>query len=462
MKVTSQTRFQTRFQNSVFIALLFIIIGLIAWLSTRYHFQADWTKNNRYTLAEASQQLLTKLTATLTIVAYVSTDEEKRRPIKELVARYQQHKKDINLRFVDPFTNPGEVREAGVKVNGELVLNYRERLEHLTQLSEKEMSAALQRLARTDHPLIVFLQGHGEHSPTAFFNQDCNRWSEQLEKTGFEVKTLNFGKDAKIPEKTVTLVIASPQTKLLPVETTAITEYLNQGGNLLWLLDPPGDLQGLELLAKQIGLTLQPGTIIDPVSKIFGATTPTMVAITTEGYTNNHPVTSGLEEYLTLFPQTVGLKITPPDGWEATPLMKTHPQSWSETGKIEGAVEYNEGSDINGPLDIAIALEHEQQKSDQKKDETISQPQRIIVVGDSDFITNALLPYGGNQELAMKMINWLSANDTFLDIPTKAATDLELQLSRNTVILLGMTFLFVLPLSLLSTGLFVWLRRRKA
>jgi hypothetical protein len=63
-------------------------------------------KNNRYTLAEASQQLLTKLTATLTIVAYVSTEEEKRRPIKELVARYQQHKKELEANTETKLVEP--------------------------------------------------------------------------------------------------------------------------------------------------------------------------------------------------------------------------------------------------------------------------------------------------------------------------------------------------------------------
>ncbi len=461
MKLTSNTRFQIRFQNVILIALLFATFGLLAWLSTRYEVKIDWTLNRRHTLSETSQKVLMKLTAPLTVTVYASQEEEVRRPIQEWIERYQRQKKDITLRFVDPFSNPVEAKELGIKNNGELLLNYQGRVEHLSELKEQDIGAALQRLARTESRLIVFLQGHGEPSPTAFSEQNFNNWADQMRKAGLVVDTLNFGKEATLPNQTSVLVIANSQTRLLPAEVTAITDYVNQGGNLLWLLDPPGQLQGLEPLAKQIGLTVQPGIVVDPVGRFLGVNNPTVVAVTTEGYTY-HPVTTGLEEYLTLFPQAVGLKVEAPEGWENTAILKTHPQAWSEIGKIENAVEYDESQDINGPLNIAIALERGKTSDNSAKEDSEKARQRILVVGDSDFLTNALLSYGGNPELAMKMINWLASDDTFLDIPAKVAKDLELHLSNQATIWLGLVFLFVLPLSLLSTGFFVFLRRRKA
>ncbi len=462
MNLTAQARFQIRLQNVIFIILLLTISGLIAWLSTRYQLQLDWTMNNRHTLAEASTQILAKLTAPITITAYVGKEGEVRGAIKDLVGRYQRQKPGITLHFVDPFTSPAEVRERNIQ-EGELLIEYQSRTEPLRQLSEQELSAALQRLARTDKRLIVFLQGHGERNPTGSLEQDISQWSEQLTKTGFEVNSVNFAQAAKLPAATTVLVIASPQTKWLPTEVSLITEYVEQGGNLLWLLDPPGNVQGLEPLAKQLGLTVEPGMIVDPTSRVFRINNPTIVSVATDGYTY-HPITAGLENYLTLFPEAVGLKIEAPEGWESTPILKTHPQAWSETSEIEDTVQYNEGHDINGPLDLGVALERETRHDDQQPEESVSKPkqQRVVIMGDSDFLSNALLQYAGNPELAMKMMNWLASEDTFLDLPTKVASDLELQLSSQSSIFLGMIFLLVLPLSLLSTGLLVWLRRRKA
>lgn len=460
MNLTAQARFQIRLQNVIFIILLLTISGLTAWLSTRYQLQIDWTINNRHTLAEASTQILAKLTAPITITAYASKEGEMRGAIRDLIDRYQRQKPGITLNFVDPFTSPSVVREHNIQ-EGELLIEYQGRTESLRQLSEQELSAALQRLARTDKRLLVFLQGHGERNPTGSLDQEISQWSEQLTKTGFEVNSVNFAQAAKLPAATTVLVIASPQTRWLPTEVSLITEYVAQGGNLLWLLDPPGDLQGLEPLAKQLGLTVEPGMIVDPISRFFQVNNPTIVSVATGGYTY-HPVTAGLENYLTLFPQAIGLKIEAPEEWESTSILKTHPQAWSETSKIEDTVQYDEGHDINGPLDIGVALERETRHDDQQQKESVSKQQRVVIMGDSDFLTNALLQYAGNPELAMKIMNWLASEDTFLDLPTKVASDLELQLSPQSSIFFGLMFLLVLPLGLLSTGLLVWLRRRKA
>jgi len=88
--------------------------------------------------------------------------------------------------------------------------------------------------------------------------------------------------------------------------------------------------------------------------------------------------------------------------------------------------------------------------------------QRLIIVGDGDFLSNVFLGYGGNLDLGLKMINWLATDDTLIDIPSKTAVDLDLELSSSAVILLGGIFLFILPLGLISMGLSVWLWRRKA
>ncbi len=531
MNINSQTRLHLTLQNYLFLGLILVLFGLLAWLSTRYHWQIDWTMDNRNSLSETTVQILEELRLPLTITAFAEKSGETREGIKGLIERYQRHKTNLELRFIDPLTSPSEVKEKGIKINGELIIEYQGRSEHLQTLSESELTAVLQRLARQGNRLITFLQGHGEPSPTGFSDQDINHWANQLEKAGFMVEKLNFGENASLLHKTNVLVIPSPQTKLLPAEVTAILDYINNGGNLLWLLNPSAQLQGLELLAEKLKLTVHPGMILDPVGQLFGVNNPSVVTISTEGY-GEHSITVGFENYLTLLPQAVGLQIEPDEKWELISLLKTHPQAWSEVGAIqEGAVEYNEGTDINGPLDVGFALKRtlelttashvqspKEETADQKlaaqesseakpsvkegkeAENTMSETldehatedhekdheegneeehkhesnqgsaessesgleQRIVIIGDSDFLANSLFQYAGHSELAMRILNWLSSEDSFIEIPPKMATDSKLQLSDNLVILLGLFFLFVLPISLISMGILVWLHRRKA
>ncbi|MFK5968918.1 MAG: Gldg family protein [Candidatus Marithrix sp.] len=490
MQVTKKTHLQASLQNSIFTILLFVVVGLIAWLSNQYELTSDWTLNNRHSLSETSQKLLQTFTDPITITVYVDNDNNLRRSIKDLIERYQQHKTDIKLRFVDPFAVPGEVRERGIKVNGELIIDYKKRSEHVQDVTEQNITSALQRVARTEERLIVFLEGHGERTVNNTSDHDLSQWANLLTNSGFKVQPLNFGQMVAIPANTSVLVIPSPRRNLLPTEINLITNYVDNGGSLLWLLDPTVPLQGLETLATKFGLTVQPGMIVDPISRFLGVNNPAIVSVTTTGYNTNHPITNGFEDYLTLFPQASGLIVEPPENWVEIPLLTSHPQAWSETGDMEGTVEYNQETDINGPLNIAFALIHEDLEHDEEpyedehgneidnpEEETAeiditkdipaeeienSREQRVVIVGDGDFLSNAFLQYGGNVDLGIKVMNWLAEDDIFINVPIKTAIDLSLDLSPNTAIFLGVFFLFILPITLISIGIIIWLKRRKA
>jgi ABC-type uncharacterized transport system involved in gliding motility auxiliary subunit len=94
-------------------------------------------------------------------------------------------------------------------------------------------------------------------------------------------------------------------------------------------------------------------------------------------------------------------------------------------------------------------------------DEEITREQRIVVIGDGDFLSNAYLGNGGNLALGLNIIQWLTHDDAFIAIQPKTAPDQTLVLDRNAQIAISLGFLLVLPMALLIAGLAIWLRRRK-
>jgi ABC-type uncharacterized transport system involved in gliding motility auxiliary subunit len=132
--------------------------------------------------------------------------------------------------------------------------------------------------------------------------------------------------------------------------------------------------------------------------------------------------------------------------------MDTRPASWSETGALDGPIQFDKGRDIRGPLNLAVALTR---TLDNKRE------QRVIVVGDGDFLANTYLPNGGNLELGMSLTNWLSQDDAFVNIPVKTARDRSLDLSRGGQFAIVAVFLALLPITLIGSGVWIWLRRRK-
>ncbi|BAV32954.1 ABC transporter [Sulfuricaulis limicola] len=445
---TSKTHWQLRLMNISFVVLFLLAVGLLQWLAKEYHLQFDWTRMHRHSLAPASVTVTERLKEPLKITAFASQRGEARRLIQEMVGRYQKYKPDITLEFVDPDTAPERVRQAGVQFDGELVFEYGDARENLppSQFNEQNFTNALTRLGHRGERWVVFLSGHGERSPDKQANFDFSTWAGQLRSRGFQTRTLSLGEHPRIPDNTTVLVIAGPRTRLLAGEVREIQNYLDRGGNLLWLHDP-GLLLGLEPLAESLGIEFHPGVIVDPTSENI---TGNAAAIVVTKY-GSHPVVRSFGEN-TVFPQAAGISLRAPEGWQGSVLMDTRPSSWSETGPLDGPIQFNKGRDIRGPLNLAVALTR---TLDNKRE------QRVIVVGDGDFLANTYLPNGGNLELGMSLTNWLSQDDAFVNIPVKTARDRSLDLSRGGQIAIVAVFLALLPIALIGSGVWIWLRRRK-
>ena len=85
----------------------------------------------------------------------------------------------------------------------------------------------------------------------------------------------------------------------------------------------------------------------------------------------------------------------------------------------------------------------------------------MVVLGDGDFLSNAFLGNGGNLDLGLNLINWLSSDDELIAIPARTSPDTQLVLSEVAVATIGLAFLAVLPLGLAAAGFVIWYRRRR-
>lgn len=453
MKLTLSPSWQMRLMNASFVLLFLVVMGLLQWLAREYRLQFDLTQNGRHSLSEASLAVLKQLDQPLTITAYASQRGELRRAIGEFIARYQHHKSDLKLEFVDPDISPEQVRTAGVQFDGELVLQYGAVKENLppNRLTEENFSNVLTRLGHSGERWLIFLSGHGERSPDRAANFDVSLWATELRKRGFKTRTLALGDHPQIPQNTTALVIAGPRTRLLPGETREIGNYLNHGGNLLWLQDP-GPLYGLEPIAEQFGIEFLPGVIVDPASDaITGSATAILVA-----KYGAHPVVRSFAE-ATLFPHARAIALPAADkSWQSQVLLDTRASSWAETGALTGNVRFDPGQDIKGPLNLGVTLTREIDAAADGKHQ-----QRIVVLGDGDFLSNTYLGNAGNLEFGLSLTNWLSQDDAFVNIPVRTRTDKTLRLSQTSQVLLVVGFLILLPLLLAGSGVTIWLKRRK-
>lgn len=456
MKVTSKTRLQYKLNSALMFVLLISMTILLAWTTNRYEKQFDWTAAGRHSLSNTSKEVLKKIQGPIEITAYASDNHELRNIIKDIIKRYQLVKPDINLHFINPVAVPDEVRSLGITVDGELILRYENRSEHVKTDGEEEFTNALQRLARGADRWLVFLEGHGERNAFGDSNHDIGLWVNSMTKRGFIAQPLNLAETDSIPDNTSVLVLASPRVDYLPGEVETIVNYVRKGGNLLWLIEP-GKLYGLDALAEELQIEIHPGTVIDFVGQLLGVDDPTIAIASAANY-RPHPALKGFT-LTSLFPALSPIINIENEKWNFEPLIVSGDHTWAEVGELSGELAYDEGMDEPGPLNILVSLSREVEQEDEE--EVLTKKQRIIVSGDGDFLSNQFLGNSGNQDLATRLVNWLSNDDDFISIPTITADDLYLQLSNTSKLFIILGFMIVLPLALLCAGLYIWWRRRK-
>jgi ABC-type uncharacterized transport system involved in gliding motility auxiliary subunit len=516
MKINRKTHLELRLQNLLFTLLFLAAIGLLGWLSTRYTAQFDWTASHRHTLSDASRKLLDLLQGPVTITAYARENPERRARISDQVSRYSRYKKDLTLVFVNPDTQPDKVRELGITLDGELLVEYQGRTDKLQEPGETALTNILQRLATPEQRHVAFLEGHGERSPKGQANHDLGQFGDELERKGLVVSLLNLAVVQAVPDNTDMLVIAGPRVELLPGEIKLIGDYVEKGGNLLWLADP-GNLHGLGKLGEQLGVAFFPGTVVDASTQVLGIDDPTFAIVAEYP---PHAVTQGFLE-MTLFPTAAAIDLKPDGKYEGDPLLETLDRSWTETGAIEGKVLYEpDRGERRGPLTIGYALTREivppappaaspeaqapaapadkpKKPGQQSAKPSAAKPkpptteatpakapeakpsagqpvqaaqapeppkpftQRIAVIGDGDFLSNAFLGNGGNLNFGLNLVQWLGRSDALINIPAKAAPDSKLELSPLASGTIAVGFLFILPLALIGTGAFIWFKRRR-
>lgn len=447
MKISQRIHQRLRIKNLFLTLVLLTAIGMLAWLSTRYTLETDITANAGNTLSPASVKLLASMPDKLTITVYIKKDQPIRRQIAQLVDRYKRHKPDLDLVFIDPDTQPEKTRELAIGAAGAILIDYQGRTEKLTFIDESSLTNALLQLANAHERWITFLTGHGERAVEGQANFDLAQFGKELARRKINAQTINLATLPAIPDNSALLVMTAPAVPLLANEIEIINRYIDQGGNLLVLTDP--DAKHLDILEQRLGIHRLPGAIMDGSTQLYGISDPSFVLVAEYA---PHAITQGFQT-TTIYPVAAALEMDAESDFQAEAILSSADQSWTETGPIKGDVQFDaDGDEKQGPLPLAYALTRPGNETTQ---------QRIVVVGDGDFLSNAYIGNVGNLDMGLRMINWLIHDDRFIDIPAKTATDKSLQLTSTSVAVIGFGFLIVIPLVLMGTGFLIWRKRKQ-
>ena len=449
-------RFFRHLNGWLFALALLLAAGAIGYLTTRHDHVSDWTFGGRASLSPESRAVLATLHGPVEIVSYANPQGDLRHTVAGFVERYERVKPDLTLRFVDPQQDPAAMRELGITVDGALILHYQGREQRLDELSERSLTNALERLARGGERIVAFVSGDGERRADDKGNADLGMFMAQMEGRGMRAVPLNFAQVTAVPQHTDLVVLASPELALPDGAVKALTDYVSNGGNLLWLSEPTNDDLHLAPLADALGIRILPGVLVDGQGAALGLKDPRMLAL---GDYPQHAITRGFQ-LTTLFPQVSALAMAARTDWKVAPFLRSSAQSWTEFKPIDNAqsssIQFDASAgELKGPLDFGFALSRLSPSPDKAE-------QRVVVIGDGDFLSNTVLGNGGNRALGERIFDWMLGDDALVNLPPRGAPDRLLKITQAQLSSVTLGFLVVLPLFLLLIGGFIVWRRRRA
>ena len=353
-----------------FVVIIFGILALINFLSTRRFIRADLTEDKRYTISKATKNVLDTLDDIVTITAYFSTTPAEvgriRRDVRDVLDEYNAFSNKLQIDFVNPadfeeaqkqelrFKGIPEVQINVVKKDKAEIANvymgisigYSGKEETLpvvrsTSNLEYELTSTILKVTTKEAKTVGFLAGHDAFDINA---QNHQQFRQLLDKNGqgqYNVTSVSLQDGKAVDDTVTTLVIAAVKQPLTEREKYELDQFIMRGGRAIFLVDsiqiPPGTLQGTPLstglndLLEHYGAKLGNNLLIDRryhdnarfqqgFMTVFQPY-PYFVKIVKSNFSTEHTVTNQLEA-LTL-PWTSSLEVIPKENVTATTLAKT-------------------------------------------------------------------------------------------------------------------------------------------
>jgi ABC-type transport system involved in multi-copper enzyme maturation permease subunit/ABC-type uncharacterized transport system involved in gliding motility auxiliary subunit len=457
-------------------AVLAVVVYVLGqtWVGTW-----DLTGNKRYSLAPQTLQVLDDLPENLAnlkagadslggpfgdlekvqVLAFYQRLDPARDITETLLKSCAQRSGRFKFEVLDPDTELELVRRYQVTATRTVVVKVGDRYTSLLQPEESALASAVYRLSTGKLARVCQLQGHGEHLLNSDERSGYSSYELALMDQGYDVRPLFLTESPQVPESCDVLVIAGPRLEPEPAELAAIEEHLARGGAIMALFDPPTPSGWVDWMAKwRVGLTGDVLIAVERVGAQRGISARTIVV--EEGY-GDHEVVKPLQGMPTVYPlvQTLTTVGEPDSVTAGAVIIMSSDQTWAESDpdtRFSGRPSFNRDSDLKGPLPFGMVLEI-------KLGDPGTPPGRMVVMGNSEFLSNANLNLAGNRDVALNAIGWLAREEGLIHIRGKDPLSQPVVLSEDSKDVLGWGSILGWPLFVgsLALGFMLMHRRQK-
>ncbi len=473
--------------NASFVTLLVLaLVVMLYGVADRHRLRVDVSTDQSSTLLDDTLKKLSLLDADgieVTVTAFTAQQGKsdsyfKNRALKDLLQELDYHSTFVKTDLVN-FDRERLTAEAlGVSNYGHLVIQRGEdRVDmkdrdlfrrkgkgaerKLEFLGEAAFARAASQLLDKRKKRVLALRGHGELDPEDRDPDGLSELARLLEQENYELEPLDLFRDREggeapvIPPDASAVLLAGSMAAMTAPEEDALVAYVARGGALMIWVDPG---RPVPAILERIGVQVRSGVVADKLVVFPYADRPV------PRY-RGHEITTDLADrnLATVLAHIAPLAVQDPaPRWARyRSLLETSRNGWIERGGpfAGGKPLFQPEVDGEGPAVMAYAVEI------QPDEEGLVKPgrrvSRVLVMGDSEWATNALLAEGpGNATFAVNAFRWLLWDDARLSIVGQPTRVRRLALTERDQTLIRWMVLGLMPLFILACGMTVWAGRR--
>jgi len=313
------------------------------------------------------------------------------RKIKKFFKQFQRSNEHIQVEFIDPVANPAKAKQNAITMQGEISLSYvdEKRLEriNITELSESAIINSVLRLQNMNDEWLIFAEGYGMRTIEDETARGLSQLLIHLKKMGVHIARMPLNPLVELPENVKVIVLPSPTKSLDEDMVIWLQKQSNQGISLWWL----NDIGNSDQIHLELALDVMSGSEIT-ISQDSATLRTFPQHIITENF--NQPI---------YFP-------------DAKQVLASDYQALLKTAD-----------------NLTLAITKQLANS------------RIVITGDSDFISNQYLNAAANRSFTVRIVDWLFYHDDRVNIPVQINENTQLFLSTRQLLILSVFFLIMLP-----------------
>lgn len=473
--------------TSTAVLITLVALGITVALNVvanRYDKRFDLTEAQTFTLSDQTRSILKTLSVEVEVLAFFPAGSPEELTFRALMDGYQNETDKLRLEFIDPFRNPLLTEQYQITSEfGTVILNAGEAQQRLeSRFDEEALTNGLVQLTAADKHLICFTTDHNELDPQDNYEgTGLGVAVTRLEGQNYETKSISLIRESGVPDDCEVLVAADPQYDFLPAEIELLAAHIASGGHFVLLLEP-SHANNLATSMGRYGLSMPDDLVLEMSAnaQLFGGD-PSYIILDRDAY-DFHPIATPITG-LTLHRLVRSVsKGDPIDGITVQELARTTPQAWTKTD-LETMTDPNPvpGTDRMGVIPLMAVVEVDDPSNipinavapPAPTDGAPPAPPtpapvvtrapgaRVVVIGDVDFATNALVSNSNNLDLLLNTLAWVVGEEEQISIRPNEAAKTSLTLNLIQGLLMWLICLVVAPGLTVLGAISTWRSRRR-